>query len=62
MTERDKDMPFSGVSQILTPLKGMTMYGWHFEQNVVDPRGKCYALKASEGSGNRIKVLLYEEL
>lgn len=48
--------------QVYTPLKDKTPYGWHFEQNVVDPRGKCYALKASEGSGNRVKVLLYEEL
>lgn len=62
MTECDNDMPFSGVSQILTPLKGMTMYGRYFVHNVVDTRGKCYVLKASEGSSNRIKVLLYEEL
>jgi hypothetical protein len=47
---------------VITPLKDMTPYGWHFEQNVVDPRGKCYALKSSEGSGNKVKVILYKDL
>jgi hypothetical protein len=47
---------------VFTPLKGLTQYGWHFEQNVVDPIGKCYALKSSEGSGNKIKVIIYEKI
>lgn len=47
-------------SKVITPLKGMTPYGWHFEQNVASPKGKTYALKSSEGSGNRIKVILVE--
>jgi len=46
--------------KVITPLKGKTPYGWHFEQNVVLPNGKTYALKSSEGSGNRIKVVLVE--
>lgn len=48
--------------KVLTPLKDRTPYGRHFEQNVVDPAGKCYALKSSEGSGNKVKVILYKEL
>ena len=47
-------------ASVITPLKGLTPYGWHFEQNVVSPKGKTYALKASEGSGNRIKVIIFQ--
>lgn len=47
--------------KVITPLKGRTPYGWNFEQNVVDAKGKTYALKSSNGSGNRIKVILNEE-
>lgn len=47
---------------VITPLKDMAPYEWHFEQNVADPRGNCYALKSSEGSGNKVKVILYKDL
>ena len=47
---------------VITPLKGKTPFGWHLEQNIVDVHGKTYALKSSEGSGNRIKILIYEDV
>lgn len=39
------------------PLKDKTPYGWHFEQNVYSGTSCCRTLKASEGSGNKPKVL-----
>lgn len=52
--KEEKDM-------IKNPLKGKTQYGWHFEQNVYDVDGETRALKASEGSGNQLKVLEEKE-
>jgi DNA (cytosine-5)-methyltransferase 1 len=45
-------------SNIINPLKGKTNYGWHFEQNVYDEKGITRALKSSEGSGNKPKVII----
>lgn len=42
---------------IINPLKDKTEYGWHFEQNVYDKNGETRALKASQGSGNMLKVI-----
>lgn len=43
---------------ILNPLKGLTEYGWHYEQNVYLPYGGVRSIKASEGSGNIPKVII----
>lgn len=55
--------PFVHVSEpnVINPLKDKTEYGWHFEQNVYDENGITRALKASDGSGNRLKVIVDEE-
>lgn len=42
---------------VINPLKGISPYGWHFEQNVYDPSGITRALKAGGGSGNVPKVI-----
>ena len=42
---------------VINPLKDKTSYGWHFEQNVYDKNSCCRTLKASEGSGNKPKVI-----
>jgi len=42
---------------IKNPLKGKTKYGWHFEQNVFDDTGISRAVKSSDGSGNRLKII-----
>tara|TARA_Y100001951_G_C11295119_1_gene275017 strand:- start:3145 stop:4743 length:1599 start_codon:yes stop_codon:yes gene_type:complete len=39
------------------PLKNKTKYGWHFEQNVYSEDSCTRALKSSEGSGNKPKVI-----
>ena len=46
---------------VFNPLKGLTEYGWHFEQNVYSPKSITRALKAGEGSGNIPKVIVYEK-
>ena len=43
---------------IINPLKGKSDYGWHFEQAVYSEEGITRALKSTEGSGNKAKVLL----
>lgn len=43
--------------QVINPLKDISNYGWHFEQNVYDDKGITRALKSSEGSGNVPKVI-----
>jgi len=43
--------------EIKNPLKNKTNYGWHFEQNVYDATGIIRSLKASEGSGNKPKII-----
>lgn len=47
--------------RIENPLKGLTDYGWHFEQEVFIPSGLARAVKSGGGSGNIPKVILYEE-
>lgn len=42
---------------VINPLKDKTSYGWHFEQNVYNENSCCRTLKASEGSGNKSKVV-----
>src|SRR5699024_9262599 len=37
---------------VINPLKGKTSNGWHFEQQVYDPKGITRAVKAGGGSGN----------
>lgn len=43
---------------IINPLKDKTDKGWHFEQGVYDENGITRALKSSEGSGNKPKVII----
>ena len=45
------------IGEIINPLKGVSGYGWHFEQNVYDAEGITRALKAGGGSGNIPKVI-----
>ena len=48
--------------RIENPFKGLTQYGWHFEQEVFLADGLARAVKAGEGSGNIPKVIvLYED-
>ena len=47
--------------EVLNPLKGQTIYGRHFEQNVYSPYGLIRALKAGCGSGNIPKVIESDE-
>lgn len=46
--------------EIINPLKNKTEYGWHFEQNVYDPKGLIRSIKSGGGSGNIPKVIIYE--
>ena len=48
--------------RIQNPLKGLTEYGWHFEQNVYSQESLTRAVKAGGGSGNIPKVIeiIYE--
>lgn len=46
---------------IINPLKGLTPFGWHFEQNVYTPESILRTLKAGEGSGNIPKVIIVEK-
>ena len=43
--------------KIITPLKGKTTNGWHFEQEIHDANGISRAVKAGGGSGNVPKVI-----
>lgn len=45
---------------IKNPLKGLTPFGWHFEQEVFLASGIARAVKAGGGTGNIPKVILYE--
>ena len=47
--------PQQGV--VINPLKGISPYGWHFEQQVYDAEGITRAVKAGGGSGNIPKVI-----
>ena len=44
-------------NKVINPLKDKTNYGWHFEQNIYDKNGITRSLKASEGSGNKPKII-----
>ena len=44
---------------VWNPLKGLTEFGWHFEQNVYFSGGLIRALKAGGGSGNIPKIIIY---
>lgn len=44
--------------QIINQLKGKTQFGWHFEQNVFGINGISRAIKSSEGSGNKLKIII----
>jgi DNA (cytosine-5)-methyltransferase 1 len=47
---------------VLNPLKGVTDYGWHFEQEVFLADGIARAVKAGGGSGNIPKLIeTYED-
>ena len=56
-TTQKEEVIFLEDKLINNPLKGKTKYGWHFEQNVYDDESCCRTLKASEGSGNKPKVI-----
>lgn len=45
------------IFKVLNPLKGKSLFGWHYEQGVYDFKGLTRALKSSSGSGNIPKVL-----
>lgn len=47
--------------KVFNPLKDLSPYGWHFEQEVYLPQGITRALKAGGGSGNIPKVILCED-
>jgi len=47
----------NNVPSIINPLKDKTDFGWHFEQGVYDEKGISRSVKASEGSGNKPKLL-----
>ena len=47
---------------IINPLKDKTPYGWHFEQNVYDVNGETRSVKASQGSGNMLKIIEENEM
>lgn len=47
-------------SIIDNPLKGLSIYGWHFEQNVYSEDSKCCrSVKAGGGSGNIPKIITH---
>jgi len=47
--------------EIVNILKGVTEYGWHFEQEVFTADSLVRAIKAGGGSGNIPKVILIDE-
>ena len=47
----------SRTNIVMNPLKGLSPYGWHFEQAVYDTRGIARAIKAGGGSGNIPKII-----
>lgn len=49
-------------SMIINPLKDKSPYGWHFEQNVYDVNGETRSVKASQGSGNMLKIIEEKEM
>ena len=45
------------MSEVINPCKGLSEYGWHFEQNVYDSDGLVRSIKSGEGSGNIPKTI-----
>ena len=43
--------------EIINPAKGLSDYGWHFEQNLYTEDSLCRSVKAGEGSGNIPKTI-----
>lgn len=43
--------------EILNPLKGISPWGWHWEQQVYCRKGITRTIKAGQGSGNYPKVI-----
>lgn len=43
--------------KIINPFKGISPFGWHFEQQVYDPKGITRTVKANGGSGNIPKTI-----
>ncbi len=52
---------FGETNKVYNPLKGISPYGWHFEQEVYLPEGVARAVKAGGGSGNIPKVILKDK-
>lgn len=50
------------MSEVINPCKGLSEYGWHFEQNVYDANGIIRSIKSGEGSGNIPKTIEVEKL
>ena len=50
------------LSEVINPCKGLSEYGWHFEQNVYDANGIIRSIKSGEGSGNIPKTIEVEKL
>lgn len=49
------------LEKINNPLKGISPYGWHFEQNVYHYKTSYIrAIKAGGGSGNIPKIIVLE--
>ena len=48
-------------AEIVNPLKDISGFGWHFEQNVYTQDSIVRALKSEEGSGNIPKVIIEEQ-
>lgn len=59
-TEGGLNSSFGETNVVYNPLKGISPYGWHFEQEVYLPEGIVRAVKAGGGSGNIPKVILKE--
>lgn len=60
-TEGGLNSSFGGTNKVYNPLKGISPYGWHFEQEVYLPEGIARAVKAGGGSGNIPKVILEDD-
>lgn len=58
ITSVQKDNVVVMSNKIINPLKDKSNYGRHFEQAVYSDEGITGALKSSEGSGNKAKVIL----
>ena len=43
--------------EIINPLKGISGYGWHWEQQVYSSKSIARTIKSSEGSGNIPKII-----